>query len=443
MRQSGPSNHQAKRRNVAVAVFVAIAALFIYQQVSSAVVEEPQRRQRQTRRRPSVPTSQKGADKYSNFTHQSHGKNAKDPRARNLKCDDCHTIPSAAAPDRIAASTKTSAISGYPYHDSCLRCHQKEFYRGDRPAICSVCHTRVAVRLTSRDVYPKFPSPKRGDIMAREFPGYYPHGLHQSLMALDRQPVRDMNTHFVSRRVSFSSVAPDKTPPKDICASCHFADERAPMTLPLQGIQSDNTFKRIEADTFRTIPGVREVNAHASCFNCHWEAQKPTKDDCNGCHLSRADYTARKLEVTEPPALSPNAIRWFESWPVELPKRFSLKFRHDTHSLSSDGKTETNNHDVGCTTCHINIAQMTTLNIPKADVQIISCAPCHATTSKISVGQGDGVTIFDEMTLKADNSKSYTCIACHTTVIGREPPPCTHYSVIGQPCPKPRQSGEK
>jgi cytidine deaminase len=214
------------------------------------------------------------------------------------------------------------------------------------------------------------------------------------------------------------------------------------LSLPLAGIQSDATFKTIEADTFKTIPGYREANAHASCFSCHWEAQEPTKDDCNGCHLSRSDYTSKKREIIEPPSLSANAVKWFENWPSRLPKRFSLKFRHNTHTLSADGQTETNNHDVGCTTCHINIAQMTTLNIPKADVGIISCAPCHAVTSAIPVGQGLRVTIFDEMSLKDDSTKSYTCVGCHISAIGHEQPPCSHYPVIGQPCPKSEQSGK-
>ena len=127
------------------------------------------------------------------------------------------------------------------------------------------------------------------------------------------------------------------------------------------------TFKQIEGDTFRTIPGFGRENGHAACFNCHWQAQKPTHDDCNGCHLAATDYQTRALTIIQPPALSTNAIRWFRGWPKGVPKRFSLKFRHNTHTRSPDG-SEVNNHDLGCTTCHINIAQMTTLNIPKADV---------------------------------------------------------------------------
>ena len=439
--QSGPCKQQTKRRNAALAVLVALAGLlFVCERVSVAM--EPQKRPRQIRRRPSAPPSAQAANKYSNFTHESHGKHAKDRQARNLKCSDCHVVPSAAAPDQIAAATKPSVAVGYPYHDSCLRCHQQQFYRGDRPPICSVCHSRVAVRLMSRDVYPQFPSPKRGDILAREFPGYYPHGLHQSLMARGQQPTHEIDAGLIWQRTSFSSASLDRAETQDICASCHFTDGRGPMPLPLKGIQSEDTFKRIEADTFKTIPGSREANAHSSCFTCHWLAQKPTKDDCDGCHVSASDYATRRLAVTQPPALSVNAVKWFENWPTDLPKRFSLKFRHNTHTLSPDGKTESNNHDLGCTTCHINIAQMTTLNIRKADVQIISCAPCHATTAAIPSGQAR-VTIFDEMQLRADASKNYTCVACHTSVVGREQPPCSHYSVKGEPCPRRPQTGEE
>jgi hypothetical protein len=108
--------------------------------------------------------------------------------------------------------------------------------------------------------------------------------------------------------------------------------------------------------------------------------------------------------------------------------------------LNSDGITESNNHDVGCTTCHINITEMTTLNIPKADVQITSCAPCHTKFASIPVGQGIKVTIFREMALKGESENSYTCVACHTSVIGRQQPPCSHYSAIGEQCPKPAQA---
>ena len=432
---------QVKGRELTLAVLTTVVSLLFFCQPSYSNVlgSEPQKRpRRQTRGRASNPKPADRSSKYSKFTHKSHGKDSKDARARNLKCANCHIIPSAGEPDRIAASTKPGAVVGYPYHDSCFQCHRPQVYQGDRPAFCTVCHTRVSPRLTSRDVYSKFPNPKNGNIIEREFPGFFPHGLHQSLMAMKGS----RRSHDIQRpgflRTSFNPEDRDNAPPKalDVCATCHFTDKRAPLELPLKGIPGDESFKTVDADTFKTTPGDVKADGHASCFNCHWQGQKPFKDDCNGCHLSRSDYAARKLEIVEPPALSPNAMRWFENWPLGLPKRLSLKFRHDTHTLSSDQKTETNNHDVGCTACHINITEMTTLNIPKADVQIISCAPCHTKTASIPVGLGVKVTIFDEMELKGDTDKKYKCVACHTSVIGREQPPCSHYSVIGEQCPK-------
>jgi len=79
--------------------------------------------------------------------------------------------------------------------------------------------------------------------------------------------------------------------------------------------------------------------------------------------------------------------------------------------------------DLGAPLPHQHSAKVTTAEYPKADVSIVACGPCHSATAGIPVGGGSKVIIFDEMTLKADISKSYTCIACHTSVIGREQPP--------------------
>lgn len=393
---------------------------------------------RPTQGRPSGKPATKRPTDYSIFKHEDH---RKESNGQELACSSCHAIPSPAQPDRIAAATKPNANSSYPYHDSCFRCHREQVYKGDRPQICTVCHTRVSPRATANDVYAQFPNPRHGEVIVREFPGFFPHGLHQSVLALHRP--RELIDRATFIRASFTQPLSSEQGPPDICATCHYTDECGIMALPSGGLQSEETFKQIEADTFRTIPGYREPNGHATCFNCHWQSQKPTRDDCNGCHLAANDYQKRALTIIQPPALSANAVKWFKDWPTGLPKRFSLKFRHNTHTRSEDGKSEINNHDLGCTTCHINIAQMTTLNIPKADVQIVSCAPCHSATSAIPVAAGVRVTIFDEMTLKEDASKKYTCVACHTSVIGREQPPCTHYSVIGQPCPQSTRTAQR
>ena len=413
-----------------------MAALLLWCLLLALVTHTNHAQRRRQPRRPTQTTTQRARD-YSIFKHEDHRKEAS---GQELLCSSCHTVSSPAQPDRINAATKPTINSSYPYHDSCFRCHREQVYRGDRPQICTVCHTRVSPRATANDLYPQFPRLRAGDTLAREFPGYYPHGLHEGLMARNRQPNLSGRESFV--RASFVHAMEDEKP-KDICATCHYTDERGALVLPLAGLQSEAQFKRIEADTFRTIPGYREPNGHVVCFNCHWQAQKPTKDDCNGCHLATTDYQNKALSIIQPPAFSANAVRWFRDWPTGLPKRFSLKFRHNTHTPSQDGKSEINNHDLGCTTCHINIAQMTTLNIPKADVQIISCAPCHSATSAIPIAPGVRMTIYDEMTQKEDSTKKHTCVACHVSAIGQEQPPCTHYSVIGQPCPRPARTARR
>ncbi|MBA2733233.1 MAG: hypothetical protein H0U54_10130 [Acidobacteria bacterium] len=256
---------------------------------------------------------------------------------------------------------------------------------------CTVCHTRVSPRLTPRDVYAQFPNPKHGDIIAREFPGYFPHGLHQNEIA---------------------------------CNECHITDARDAITLPLKDIQSEETFRTIDAGTFKTTPGERGTSAHTSCFKCHWQESKPTKDDCNGCHLSPLDYKAGKnpvtgktLEIIPPRDLTSNAETWFKNWPADLPKRFSLKFRHDGAGHAGEK----------CTVCHTNVAQMTTLYIPKADVPINTCAECHS-KEPIPIAGGRSVTICSELKLKEEPGKNYVCVACHTTQVGREQAPDSHYA---------------
>jgi nitrate/TMAO reductase-like tetraheme cytochrome c subunit len=406
---------------IALTIFCAsLTCLFLYTRASSTAVEPQQRRQQQNRRRRPSPQTQTAsktsARNYSRFKHEDH----RAPVAK-LDCNSCHAIPSPAAPDTIAAATKPS-VAGYPYHDSCIRCHRPQFFKGASPAICTVCHTRSSPRLTAHNMQP---FPKQGEQqIAREFPGYFPHTLHQSVIARREKPVNESASwSFVS--ASFKSVDDTTAQALDNCATCHLTDTRPPVAIAVGGTEA--TFKPEDKGTFKTVP-----TGHASCFNCHWQSQSPLKDDCAGCHLSQDAYTKKKraasIDAALPGELSPAAAQWFKTWPREWPKRLSIKFRH-----------ETSNHDIGCTTCHINITQMETLNIPKADVPVATCAPCHVSNnSPVLRKGGETVTFFSEMgeEEKDKDNKTNTCTGCHTSTIGRERPPCSHYLVFGRPCPQ-------
>jgi hypothetical protein len=428
VREGEQGKRQTRRRMIALTIFCALFSLpFLYARTSSTAVEPLQqgrRRSSQNRRRTTTrpqpqAMSRRGARNYSRFKHEDH----RQPVAK-LDCADCHTIPLPSAPDQIAAATKPS-IDGYPYHDSCVRCHRQQFFKGASPAICTVCHTRATPRLTARDMHP-FPKQDEQQI-AREFPGYFPHSLHQSLIALEgneKPAPREVDANLSFVRASFRTFDDTSAKVLDNCATCHLTDERAPAAITVGGTEA--TFKPEAKGTFKTVPA-----GHASCFNCHWQAQKPLKDDCAGCHLSQGEYTKKKraasIETPLPGVLSPKAVEWFKSWPVNWPKRLSIKFRH-----------ETPNHDIGCTTCHINITQMETLNIPKADVPIATCAPCHVTNKSPVLRKGSETLLFyTEMEKEKEDkdNKTNTCIGCHTTLIGREKPPCSHYLVFGEQCP--------
>ncbi|HEX8891265.1 MAG TPA: cytochrome c3 family protein, partial [Pyrinomonadaceae bacterium] len=182
MRQSEPFSRQIRLRAIALTVFCgAVALLFLCPRISLTAFEPQGRRRPQPKTtRPAQPTtdtqtSGRGGRNYSRFRHEDH----RAPVAK-LNCDDCHAIQSAAAPDAVTAANHPN-IKGYPYHDSCVRCHRQQFFQGATPPICNVCHTRSSPRLTARDMDP---FPKEGDqTVAREFPGYFPHALHQGVIA--------------------------------------------------------------------------------------------------------------------------------------------------------------------------------------------------------------------------------------------------------------------
>jgi hypothetical protein len=374
VRQGEPFNGKIEGRLIALAIPAALAAiLFSYQRASSTAVIESEAPHQQRRIRPKPKTGTqaevKTALSSTEFTHETH----RAPKTK-LNCSDCHTIPAREAPDEIAAATKSS-IKGYPYHDSCLDCHRRtppEFFRGAAPAICNVCHTRSTPRLTAREVSP---FPKRSEaVMEVEFPGYFPH---------------DQRDH---KRVN--------------CATCHMTDERAYLAIQVGG--SESPYKPVNG-TFKTSP-----SGHAACFKCHWE-EKPTKDDCAGCHLTPAAVAKKPRNLP-----SANAIEWFKSWPLDWPKRLSLKFNH-----------ESKNHDDECITCH-DLAKMETLDILKADVPIAPCAKCHLKpTTPASLGK-EMFEEDDDIAEGRNNSPEsregkHTCTGCHIIAIGSMPPPCSHY----------------
>ena len=163
---------------------------------------------------------------YSKFSHAT-------PK-HQATCNTCHKM---VFPD----------IKDYPDHDACVSCHRPQFFRGARPPICSVCHSKTSPRDEARYAFPN-PASKL------QFTIEFPHDRHQDVIAMLR---------FSHAQQSYNN-----------CTICHAS----------------------RTATFKAAP-----TNHSSCFNCHWKAQQPIATNCNGCHkLATTPY----IPVTEPTRIS-------------------------------------------------------------------------------------------------------------------------------------------
>jgi hypothetical protein len=166
---------------------------------------------------------------YSKFSHST-------PKHK-AACNTCHKIR---FPD----------ITDYPSHDACVSCHRPQFFKGAKPPICSVCHSKTSPRDDVRYAF-------RNPASKLQFDIEFPHDKHQ-----------------------------------DVIAQLRFA--HAP-----QGYYNCSVCHSSRTATFKSSP-----TDHASCFNCHWKSQEPVAANCNGCHkLARTPYT-----LAEPARISSKFI---------------------------------------------------------------------------------------------------------------------------------------
>jgi hypothetical protein len=268
-------------------------------------------------------------------------------------------------------------VADYPGHDSCIKCHRQQFFSGARPSICTICHTRVSPRDDARIAFPNPSSP-------RQFNIEFPHDKHQDVIASHApRPEMSAAVSFVPASLTVSAQSGDAGRKRyNNCAICHEKNEKSPVAPP--GGWRDRFVPL--ADTFKSVP-----RTHASCFNCHWKNQEPTKDNCAGCHkLSTAPHVYAE---------------WFT--------RISVKFTHAREQ-----------HTAECTTCHINITRASTLSGLRADVPITSSAGCHKTSTDRTVA-----TVETELEQRKKDPK-FTCAKCHTSDVGRKSAPASHYALF-------------
>jgi hypothetical protein len=297
---------------------------------------------------------------------------------KKLDCASCHKIPT---PNSVSVRGFPD-VADYPGHSSCVQCHRSDFFQGNNPAICTICHTSSSPRNGTR-----FPFPARG--RSQEFTTIFPHNAHQDIIAQNERPDGIVPAHFVNASFSPAAFPADDPPPQyNNCAICH---QPSP-ALPKFGNRAPMHGKALaEASVDSFVPGAAffksSPDGHASCFSCHYQGQKPVSTDCAGCHRPAAPY------------LASNVIT-----------RYSLKYDHGTpasHAIKD------------CMTCHVRITQNSDISTMKdADVPFMTCAACHDKEFK---NERDKRT--ESIAAK---QPAFQCAYCHVSEIGRFEMPASH-----------------
>lgn len=321
------------------------------------------------RRRPMQKAARAPSIDYSRFSHAT----AKHQAA----CKTCHKVPT----DNWKKARDYPDTSDYPSHDDCISCHRPQFFKGAKPVICSICHSKVSPRDDVRFAF-------RNPASQRQFSIEFPHDKHQDVIAMRfRRPQEDAKTLFLRAAYTDSVfTADDKTKHYNNCEICH-APRTNPPTPPANrwpdGFAPDSL-------TFKGVPA-----GHASCFSCHWKSEEPVANNCAGCHKVSAPHVG-----------------------TDMTNRISLKFRHE-------GGGAEKNHVLECTACHINITKAATLRGLKPDVPITSCSECHNKAPS-------HLEISNELEA-IDKNPDFVCVYCHTSEVGRRDPPASHYLIAERP----------
>ncbi|HTH51527.1 MAG TPA: cytochrome c3 family protein, partial [Pyrinomonadaceae bacterium] len=155
---------------------------------------------------PKTQVAQAAQSKWKNFNHAS--------KAHKMACDSCHKFPSDNWQKVRSEKDAFPDITDYPKHDSCLKCHQQQFFRGTPPAICSNCHVQPGPKDSTRFPYPNprelFDKSPKAVGHTSDFAVTFPHDKHIEIVSQLRGPVRFVNAGYVRAEGTEAS-----------CAVCH------------------------------------------------------------------------------------------------------------------------------------------------------------------------------------------------------------------------------
>ena len=336
--------------------------------------------------------------RYTEFSHAE--------KAHRADCGTCHKFPTKNWNQVRTGGAAFPDQTDYPKHESCLKCHTQQFFKGARPAICSICHTNPSPRDSSRQPFPNpreiFDESPKGKRAQSDFAVGFPHDKHIEIVSSHREG----STSFINASFSDNHRRPAA---EESCSVCHKTmspqdkSDDEYLTPPPAKLGDDFWLKK---GTFKSAP-----IGHATCFTCHSADTGilPAPQTCSACH---------KLKLPMPPAdfdakLAGKMIVgdkvMTDAWRL---RTSAGTFRHEFFAHA----------ELSCSTCH-NLTTMNTAEPTTRKVPISACATCHATPTS-----EDGGALNYEMD-KRKESGTFQCAKCHIT-FGKQPVPSSHAKAV-------------
>lgn len=352
-----------------------------------------------TPRRTPRRTARTAPTKYVDFPHSA--------KAHQIACDNCHKFPSPNWNKVRNGDAAFPDITDYPQHQSCVGCHKAQFFRGNPPQVCSICHTNPGPRDSSRHPFPNpkeiFDQSPKGKVAFPDFSVQFPHDKHIDIVSSLGE------SQEVFAKAAY--ISPRRRAAEESCSVCH-------KTLNPQGEGPDEYFVKppeklgdaywLKKGTFKTIP-----TGHTTCFQCHNadSGLAPAPTDCATCHKLKAKFTPDfdpKLAAT----MTGNDKTTIDLWRNRVS---AGAFRHEFASHA----------EMECAMCHVTIKTMNTADPKSRKVEISACATCHVTATV-----DDGGAVNYEVDARKKDPK-FQCAKCHVA-FGKLPIPDSHTKAIAE-----------
>jgi hypothetical protein len=217
---------------------------------------------------------------YTKFSHAT--------QKHQAACSTCHR---SADKDWATSAFRTSRI--IPSHDACVSCHRPQFFKGARPPICSVCHSKTSPR---DEVRYAFRNPASKLQFAIEFPHDKAPGRDcvQLRFAHAQQNYNNCTICHASRTATFKAVPTNHGRVSTVIGSR--SSQSPPTAMAVTSLRLRTCRSPIQRDLDQVLhEGGGEKKQHvAECTTCHINITKAAslrglKPDvpitaCTECH---------------------------------------------------------------------------------------------------------------------------------------------------------------